>query len=240
MTAAASCAAGREGRRGPGLVVVLEESGELALIVEPGVQVLAHRLRVSLAQAIVEPLVVGVIEPLLQHRPFQVPVHLGHEAEARHPLPHSPGRLRPEQWRPAPPGPLEDVGQDEHGHVAAHPVTLSGDLQQLADHRLLRGRIAVVELQRVRPAGEVRVAPIGQDQVAPLPLDPRVVLRRLRQVELGPGDVVLRVVLHPGMIQAPCGWGRSRASAAARACGDARAVAPAPHPRPARDAPCSR
>ena len=71
-----------------------------------------------------------------------------------------------------------------------------------ADHRLLRGRVAVVELKRVRPAGEVRIAAVGQEQVAPLPLHPRVVLRRPRQVELGPGDVVLGVVLHPGVIQA--------------------------------------
>ena len=80
------------------------------------------------------------------------------------------GRLRPEQRRPASPGPLEDVGQDEHGHVAAHAVTLPGDLQQLADHRLLRGRIAVVELQRIRPAGEVRVAAVSQEPVAPVRL----------------------------------------------------------------------
>ena len=74
---------------------------------------------------------------------------------------------------PAAPGPLEDVGQDEHRHVAAHAVALPGDLHQLADHRLLRGRIAVVELQRVRPAGEVRVAAVGQQQVAAAPLRPR-------------------------------------------------------------------
>ena len=231
---------GREGRGGPRLVVVLQEPGELVLVVEPGVEVLAHRPRVPLAQAVVEPLVVGVVEPLLLHRPFEVPVHLGHEAEARHPLPHPPGRLRPEQRRPAAPGPLEDVRQDEHGHVAAHAVALAGDPQQLADHRLLRGRIAVVELQRVRPAGEVRVPAIGQDQVAPLPLDPRIVLRRLRQVALRPRHEVLRVILRPRDDPAPCGWGRSRASAGARASGAARAVAPAPHRRPARDAPCSR
>jgi hypothetical protein len=47
--------------------VVLKESGELALIVEPGLEVPAHRLRVPLTQAIVEPLVVGVIESLLEH-----------------------------------------------------------------------------------------------------------------------------------------------------------------------------
>ena len=158
--------AGRERRRGPRLVVVLQEAGQPVLVIEPGQEVLAHRPGVPLAQAVVQPLVVGVVEPLLLQRPFEVPVDLGHEAEVGDLLPHAPGRLRPERLGADAPGPLEDLGQDEHGHVAAHAVALPGDLQQLADHRLLRGRIAVVELERVRPAGEVRVAAVGEQQVA--------------------------------------------------------------------------
>ena len=73
---------------------------------------------------------------------------------------------------------------------------------QLADHGFLRGRVAVVELQRVRPAGEVRIAPVGQQQIALLALDPGVVLRRTRQVQFRAGDVILGMILHPGMIQA--------------------------------------
>ena len=81
-------------------------------------------------------------------------------------LADAPGRLRPEGLGRDAPGPLEDLGQDQHRHVAAHAVALPGDPQQLADHRLLRGRVAVVELERVRPAGEVRVAAVGEQQVA--------------------------------------------------------------------------
>ena len=66
----------------------------------------------------------------------------------------------------AAPGAFEHVGQDQHGHVAAHAVALPGDLRQLADHRLLRGGVGVVELQRVGPAGEIRIAAVGQDQIA--------------------------------------------------------------------------
>ena len=154
-------AAGREGCRRPRLVVVLQEPGEPVLIVEAGVEVLAHRPRVPLAEPVVQPLVVGVVEALLQHRPFEVPVDLGHEAEARDaargPAPSHRARTA---GRDAP-GALEDVRQDEHGHVAAHAVALPGDPEQLAEHRLLRGRVAVVELQRVGPAGEVRVAPVA-------------------------------------------------------------------------------
>ena len=64
------------------------------------------------------------------------------------------------------PCPLEHVRQQQHRHVAANAVALLGDLVQLADHRLLRSRIAVVELQRIRPAGEVRIAAVCQNQVA--------------------------------------------------------------------------
>ena len=109
MTAAASCTPGRERRRGPGLVVVFQEPGQLVLIVEAGLEVLSHRPRVPLAEAVVKPFVVSVIEPLLEHRPFQVPINLGHEAEVRVLLPNSLSRLRPEQIGAATPGPLEDV-----------------------------------------------------------------------------------------------------------------------------------
>ena len=86
-------------------------------------------------------------------------------------------------------------------HVAAYSVALSGDLQQLSDHCLLRGWIAVIELQGIRPAWEVRVPTMREEQVALHLLDQSIVLRRARQFELGPSDVILGVVLHPGMIE---------------------------------------
>ena len=92
-------------------------------------------------------------------------------------------------------------GQHEHGHVAAHPVALPGDPHELADHRLLRRRVAVVELQRVRPAWEVGVAPVRQDQIASLPLDPGVVLGLARELRLAGADEILGMILHPGVIR---------------------------------------
>src|SRR5690242_2068533 len=56
----------RERRRSPGLVVVLEEAGEFALIVEFGAKMLAYRSRVAIAQPVVETLVICVVEALLQ------------------------------------------------------------------------------------------------------------------------------------------------------------------------------
>ena len=128
----------RERGSRPRLVVVFQEAGQLVLIIEPRVEMLAHRPGVTLAQAVVQPLVVGVIESLLLQRPFQIPVDLGHEPEVRMLPPHGLGRLRPEELGPDAPGAFEHVGQDQHGHVAAHAVALPGDSLQLADHRLLQ------------------------------------------------------------------------------------------------------
>ena len=169
----------RERRRRPRLVVVLQETGELVLVIEARVEMLAHRPRMAFPEAIVEPLVVGVVEALLLQRPFQVPVDLGHEEEAGNTFPDPLGRRRPEERRSLAPGSLEDFGQDQHRHVAADAVALPGDPHQFADHRFLHGGVGVVELQRVGPAGEIRITAVGQDQIAPLAFDPGVVLRAL-------------------------------------------------------------
>src|SRR5262249_37085066 len=63
-----------ERRRGPWLIVVFEKSGQFILIIQPGVEVLAHGPRMAFTEAVVQALVVGVVEPLLLERPFQVPI----------------------------------------------------------------------------------------------------------------------------------------------------------------------
>ena len=94
--------------RGPRLVVVLEEAGQVVLEVEAREEVLADRARVARFEAIVEPLVVGVVEALLLERPFQVPVDLGEEQEIRHLGADGRRRARPERRGGDPPGALED------------------------------------------------------------------------------------------------------------------------------------
>src|SRR5215470_19468916 len=84
---------GRKYGSRPRLVVVLEETGQLVLVVEPGVEMLTHRPGVTLPEPVVEPLVVGVVESLLLQRPLQIPVDLGHEAEVRDLLAHALRRL---------------------------------------------------------------------------------------------------------------------------------------------------
>jgi excisionase family DNA binding protein len=71
-------------------------------------------------------------------------------------------------------------------NVAAHAVAVPGDPEQLADHRLLRRRPPVVELQRIRPTREVRVPAVRQEEIAARPPDAGVVPGRPREVELGP------------------------------------------------------
>ena len=72
----------REGRSCSRLVMVFEEPCELGLVIEPGAEMLAHRSRLAFSQPVVEAFVVGVVEALLVHRPFEIPIDLCHEAEA--------------------------------------------------------------------------------------------------------------------------------------------------------------
>ena len=155
----------------------------------------------ALPEAIVEPFIVGVVEALLLERPFQVPVDLGHEEEAGNTFAHPLGRRRPEERRTLAPGSFEDLGQDQHGHVAAHAVALSGNPHQFADHRFLRGGVGVVELQCVGPAGEIGITAVGEDQIAPLAFDSGIVLRSAGQVEFGALNEIVGMIFDPGMIE---------------------------------------
>jgi hypothetical protein len=151
--------------------VVFEKAGESVLVVEAREQMIADRPHMALSQAVVEPLVVAVGEALLLQGPFEVPIDLGHEGESGIPSVHCCRRLRPERlWRD-PPGPLENLGQQQHRHVAAYAVALAGDRDQLVDARPLQFGIGVVELQSVRPARKIGIAAIGQHFRSSIGLD---------------------------------------------------------------------
>ena len=64
---------GREDRGGARLVVVLEEAREPVLVVEAREEVLPDGPRLAALEAVVEPLVVRVVEPLLLKRPTRGP-----------------------------------------------------------------------------------------------------------------------------------------------------------------------
>jgi hypothetical protein len=170
-------------RRCPRLVVVFQKASELVLIIQPSVKVFTHGTGMFNTKAVVEPLIVGVVETLLLSRPLQVPVNLGHKCNAGYAFAHTLDCLRPEWLRWDAPGSVKDFRQNQHGHVAAQAIALASDSYQFADHRFLRGGVAVVQLKRVGPAREVRIATVGQEKVATLAVDPRVVLRGAGEVQ---------------------------------------------------------
>ena len=73
--------------------------------------------------------------------------------------------------------------------------------RELAEHRLLQGRVAVVQLERVRPAVEVGVAPVGQDARARARPDAAVVLGLRGELLLRPRHEEVRVLGHPGVVR---------------------------------------
>jgi hypothetical protein len=77
-----------------------------------------------MAEAIVQPLVVAVVEALLLQVPLEVPIGLGQKGEAAMSVAHGRDRLWPERRRREGPGALKDLRQQEHRHVAAQAVAL--------------------------------------------------------------------------------------------------------------------
>ena len=86
---------------GARFVVVLEEADEVALVVEVGAQVAAHRPGILVEQAVVEPLVVAEVEAELLQLPLEVPVRLGDEQESGMLGPDGADHLGPVLLRPA-------------------------------------------------------------------------------------------------------------------------------------------
>src|SRR3954470_2711905 len=188
---------GLERRRGPLLVVVLQEAGELVLEIEAGGEMLANPARIAFPEPVVQPLVVRVVEALRKQCPFEIPVDLGEKKEAWEALADPRDGSRPERLRLPSPGLLEDLRQEQHGHVATDAVALPGNAEKLLGHRLLGGGIRVVELERVGPGGKVRIAAV-RAEYSPAP---GIFLVCSSQFELRPGDVVVRAALDPRMIE---------------------------------------
>src|SRR5262249_41593115 len=63
-----------ESRGRAGLIVILQETRKLVLVIKAGQEMVVNRARMSFAQAVVEALVVSVVEAVLLQRPFQIPV----------------------------------------------------------------------------------------------------------------------------------------------------------------------
>ena len=196
---------------GARLVVILQKVQRSIAERRRGPEVLAHGARRPGAQPVVEPLVIGEVETLLLQRPLEVPVNLGDEEELRVPPTNAGDGLGPERAvdgrrpvaRPSPvaPGAGDDLGLEQHGHVAADAVGALGDPLQLGEHRLPKPAVPVVELERVVPAEEVRIAAVREDPSPPGRLQRHVVLRLAAKVVLVPCDEELRMGVDPGVIE---------------------------------------
>ena len=81
------------------------------------------------------------------------------------------------------------------------PSATSASLRSTWVIASLRGRVAVVELEGIGPAGEVGVPAVGQDERAAAGLHLPVIVGLPLQVGFAPLDVELGVLLHPGMIR---------------------------------------
>src|SRR4051812_33002883 len=86
-------------RCSPWLVVVFKEAREAILEIEARMQVRADGSRVALAEPVVQPFVVRVVEALLLEDPLEIPVHLGHEDEVGMLVAHRRRSARPEWLR---------------------------------------------------------------------------------------------------------------------------------------------
>src|SRR3974390_1551357 len=99
--------------------MILQKTDKSVLIRHISGQMRAHGHGITALQSIVQTLVVAVIEPLLQERPFEIPVNLGDEEKPRIAF----ADRRDDSWpvlrfrRPHAPGPRKYVISHEHRHV---------------------------------------------------------------------------------------------------------------------------
>src|SRR5689334_5927571 len=142
------------------LVMVFEEAdrARLELPVGPEVQVdVAHK---AIAQAIVEPFVIGEVESELLQRPLRIAVGFGDPDKVRKGaggfLPELLTRDGPrsQQWLP---GLKEGVVQHEHRHVAASTVAEFRDAADFRDHGLAKFWVKKIDLGGVRPGREIGI-----------------------------------------------------------------------------------
>ena len=192
-----------EGRRRPRLVVVLDEADEPPLVFEVGAEVPVHAVGALVHEAVVEPLVVAVVEALLLERPLQIPVRLGDEHEAGaigldRADQRGPVLVRRPRRRASTPRPLEHVVRHEHRHVAAHAVALARESSRgspLTAPR--RSGENASSCTTSGHAGKYGSRPVRDDELADADERPRVAL----EVGLVAADEVLGMRLQPRMVR---------------------------------------
>src|SRR6516162_6678097 len=159
-------------------------------------------LCVVMLQTVIESLVIAEVEPVLLQFPLKVPIRLRYEEEAGMLSFHrrddvSPVLCRGSEARATPPGAFEDCIQQKHRHVATYAVALAGYVPQSCDHCLSQPRLKSIELQHIRPCGEIGVPAASVDSLMYLNVRRWV----LTDIFGSPLNEVLRMLVDPGVIR---------------------------------------
>src|SRR5262249_55920428 len=146
----------RERRCSSGFVVVLDKPKEFCLVSKVGAEMETYTLRIAMLQAVVEPLVVTKVEPLLLQLPFEVPVSLGNKKKFRISGLNDRNKIAPvfrcrRFSRATAPGAFEDRIEQQHRHVAANTVALAGDTQNRFEDGATKLGLESIQLQHILP-----------------------------------------------------------------------------------------
>src|SRR3984957_19067457 len=148
------------------LVVIFEEAREIILVLVQRVEVIADLRRIGVADRIVKRFVIGEIEAESEEAGFGAPVGFGQKAQIRYSgYCFGPKFLRgrrriAEEMAPTI---LENIVEQEHGHVAADAVTVAGDGAEFGELRGARSRIPMIELGDIFPRRVIRIFGEGDE-----------------------------------------------------------------------------
>ena len=151
-----------------GFVVVLQEMRAGSETLRREFEQMALNSRsIARHQAVIQRLVIGVIESQRLQPRLQTPIRLGKEEKSGVKLDDRDGRgpefgngRRRGNGKPLP-GFGEDIVEYEHGHVATDAIATAGDDLQQPGH-LARGSQPIIQLDGIRPGGEIRVFAVSQ------------------------------------------------------------------------------
>jgi len=194
-----------EGARGALFVVILDETQHVVLIAAIGAQMRHNRAHGLALQPVAKPLVIRIVEALLQQIPFHVPIHFGDEQRVGVMVFDRRDHHRPEFQRGRmagafAPGLGKNPVGDQHRHVAANAVALGRDVAQRLDHLGAHGGVEGVELGGVGPDREIGIAPVGEYLVMAGGWSQKEVIGLAVHVLARAVDETLGVGFQPGMV----------------------------------------
>ena len=139
--------------------MIFDKADQFSLVVKVSAKMEAYALRGVAFEAVIQALVVTVIEPLLLEFPLEVPISLSNKKEIRPSFLQGGNHINPvlccrRCTSAVAPGSFEDCVDDKHRHVATYAVALVGEIREGPDHRLPESRLKGIQLQHVWPGGK--------------------------------------------------------------------------------------